>query len=50
MSEETTPPLEERAPWTAQVLKELRGEDLAELGTNLNDVVTSGAWSRSVTS
>jgi len=34
-----TPPLEERAPWTAQVLKELRGEDLAGLGTNLNDVV-----------
>ena len=42
MSDPTvTPPLEERAPWTAQVLKELRGEDLAGLGTNLNDVVTN---------
>jgi len=33
---ETTPPLEERVPWVAQVQKDLRGEDLA---MSLNDFV-----------
>jgi len=34
-----TPTLEEQAPWTSQVQKELRGDDLLALGANLNDVV-----------
>jgi len=32
-------PIEEQAPWVAQVPKELRGEDLLGLGLNLGDVV-----------
>lgn len=32
-------PIEEQAPWIAQVPKELRGEDLLALGNNLGDVV-----------
>jgi hypothetical protein len=35
----TTPPLEEKAPWIAQVPKEKRGEDLLSLGANLGEVV-----------
>lgn len=41
MSDPNNPPrpLEERAPWIAQVPKELRGEDLLTLGTDLGGVV-----------
>jgi hypothetical protein len=35
---DASPPLEERAPWIAQVPKELRGEDLLSLGGNLGEV------------
>lgn len=42
MSDNANPaprPIEEQAPWIAQVPKDLRGEDLLGLGNNLGDVV-----------
>jgi hypothetical protein len=36
---EPSPSIEEKAPWIAQVPKELRGEDLLSLGSNLGEVV-----------
>lgn len=37
--QEAPRPIEEQAPWIAQVPKEQRGEDLLALGLNLGDVV-----------
>jgi hypothetical protein len=39
VQQEAPRPIEEQAPWIAQVPKEQRGEDLLALGLNLGDVV-----------